>query len=369
MKLTKFISFFFISSFLLKLGCSDLLVSTARAEIPQVYTVGNFTVQAIDKNAVEAKKKAMTDGGIEAFQLLVKRLTSYSSYGRIPKLNTAIVNRMLNGLSVRQERNSRTEYVAVFDFKFAPDRVRRFLQKAAIPFTDIQAKKTTILPVFMGKGKNSTSWKREWRNAWKGLDLIHSLTPVRLGDITPDLTQETMTSILAGDLDAYDRLANGYGTDQLLLAIVSEIPDQGQMNVRMIGRDAVGAFGLDRNYQIFDGQIIPTLESAATISLGVVEGRWKAIRIKSGPEALIPKDASEKVNLTVQFSGLREWQNIRAELRKVSGVEDLDVGSISARGAQLSLSFPGGAARLSQVLLNHNFSLNNVAGNWILRKF
>ncbi len=369
MNLKYFISLLSIFLFVLGLGSTDLLVSTVYAEVPPVYTVANFAVQATDKNAVEAKKKAMSEGEVEAFLLLVKRLTSYSNYGRIPDLNISVANQMLNGISVRQERNSRTKYVAVFDFEFAPERVRQFLHNAAIPFTDVQAGKTIILPIFTAEGKILTAQQQDWRGAWSGLDLIHSLTPVQLAQITPDVTPEALTSILAGDRDAFERLANRYGTTQLLLVVASKFPGQEKLNVKMIGQDTVGAFDLERNYLIFDGQTDTALESAAKISLGIIEGRWKAMRIKEGPEALIPEGASEKVHLTVQFSGLREWQNIRAELSQISGVEALDVGSISARGALISLNFPGGAARLSQVLLNHNFSLNNVAGNWILRKF
>ena len=57
-------------------------------------------------------------------------------------------------------------------------------------------------------------------------------------------------------------------------------------------------------------------------------------------------------------------------LAKVTGVNALDVKSLSARHAQVGLQFPGGAERLAQVLGSHGMTLQDGGnGALVLRSF
>jgi len=91
------------------------------------------------------------------------------------------------------------------------------------------------------------------------------------------------------------------------------------------------------------------------------------MRLQGGE--IIPESESETVLATVEFSGFREWKAIRVRLGKVPGLHSIDVGSISARGAEITLTYPGGAAYLSRQLAPYNLALENIGGAWILRSF
>jgi hypothetical protein len=53
-------------------------------------------------------------------------------------------------------------------------------------------------------------------------------------------------------------------------------------------------------------------------------------------------------------------------LTNTPGVADLDVIGLSARGARVSLKYPGGAERLAEAVGRNGMALRNVNGNWSL---
>ena len=112
-----------------------------------VYTVSNFEVWAEAKDAVAAKRAALSDGRSVALSLLLKRLTLFSSYDHLPKLDDKALSKIITSLSVQNEKNSTTEYLATMDFKFSAKGVKTLLRKNQIPFWDRQAKEVLIIPV------------------------------------------------------------------------------------------------------------------------------------------------------------------------------------------------------------------------------
>src|SRR5262249_12949206 len=101
-----------------------------------VYTISNYPVEARAEDAVAAKEKALADGQQAAFRSLLKRLVPVTLYSRVGKLASVRAADLIEGVKVRAERNSSTEYIASFDFAFQAKSVRDLLRREGIPFTD-----------------------------------------------------------------------------------------------------------------------------------------------------------------------------------------------------------------------------------------
>ena len=130
------------------------------------------------------------------------------------------------------------------------------------------------------------------------------------------------------------------------------------MRVRLIGQDAVGGLYLERNYAI-TGQDI---DQAA----GVIEGRWKETRLASlGAIGGAPADL-ETIALSVQFTGLKQWQDMRGRLQKIPGLQNIDIKALNARGAVISVEFAGGASRLTQAAQSQGLAINQRGGDLLL---
>ncbi|HML30096.1 MAG TPA: hypothetical protein PKE16_14940 [Hyphomicrobium sp.] len=135
---------------------------------------------------------------------------------------------------------------------------------------------------------------------------------------------------------------------------------------------------LKRAYRISDGDLDYASQLAAVISLGILEGRWKAVKAGILQAAATPPSNApvwaasttgngEDVTLTALFGNADQWDEMRAQLLDTPGVDALNIGSVSDRSAGISLKFPGGASSLAGVLGARGLNLSNTSTGWVLR--
>jgi hypothetical protein len=337
----------------------------------EVFTVANYPVEARAHNAVAAKDKALTDGQQAAFRSLLKRLVPVTSYQRLRQLPPIRAGDLIAGVSVRSERNSSTDYIANLDFSFQSKAVRDLLRREGLPFTDEQAPALTVVPVWRGGANVAPRDEAAWTNVWRGLDLEHALTPVKLQPLKKELPPQAINALVDGDGAAIRALVAAYGSEFIVIAAAEHDAAAGRLHVTLAGRDAVGAITLRRAYRLDAADPGYASELAAVISLGIIEGRWKAVKSSGGRMAAAgaaPASASRgsEMLIAVEFRGMGEWQDISRRLAATPGVEDLDVAGLSARGARVTLRFPEGAERLADALAQQGLLLRNAGGNWVL---
>ncbi len=341
-----------------------LAVAAGSAEAgDKVYTVANYPVEAVAENAVVAKRKALAEGQQAAFRSLLKRLMPVMAYPRAKLFTSVKAMELIEGVKVRSERNSATEYSATYDFYFRPKSVRDLLRREGIPFTDDQAPPVTLVPLWQSAETSSFGSPAAWFNTWKGLDLANSLTPVRIEPLRAEVQAATIAAAVAGHEGAIRTLAGQYKTEQALLAVAEPDPKSGRLVVTLAGRDAVGAFVLVRQYRIDAADPGYARELAAIVALRTLEGRWKSLQTRVDTKTA-PGDTD--LLIAVEFRGMAEWQSISRKLGATPGVEELDVAGLSARSARVTLRYAGGAERLAQELAQQGLSLRSAGGNWHL---
>lgn len=371
----------------------------AQAGADRVFTVGNFPLEARASDAVEAKKKAIAEGQQSAFRSLLKRIVPVTAYGRIGKLRTVKAGDLVDGVSVRSERNSQTEYIANYDIAFQGEAVRRLLDRENIPFLDRQAPPVTLIPVYLAPKEqglpevfDDARGSDTWLYAWRGLDLGNALTPVQLKTLKREVHADTLRALAAGQAAAVRALTAEYKTETIVVAMLEPQLDQKKVLVSLAGRDAVANFHLKRTYRLDGPDLAYTAELAAVISLGILEGRWKAINVRRGagghaaravasPPALEaplpvarPEPASTAaagggdgpLRIAVEFRDMAEWTRISRQLSTTPDVTDLDVEGMSGRGARVSLRYPRGAQELALTLAQNGLILRNTGSGWVL---
>ena len=359
---------------------AGILSSSVFAASPDtVFTVASYPVEASDTNAVTAKEKALAEGQQAAFRSLLKRIVPVTAYKQLSRLKAVKAADLVSGVSVRTERNSSTDYIASLDFSFQADAVRQALAQEGIPFVDQQAGPVTVVTVVRDgtppAAKNDTG---PWRAAWSGLDLEHTLTPVKLETLKPVIHNDTVNMLLSGDGGAMRILSGEYKTDLIVLAIVEPDPASKKMLVILAGQDASGPIYLQRSYRVSDGDQAYASELAAVVALGVIEGRWKFSKtgLSGGTQAAAQpawaagassSASGERVAFVAEFNTLAQWNDIRTQLLDTPGVDDLEISTMSAQNADVALRFPGGAQGLANAVGGRGLSLANNGTGWILR--
>jgi len=342
------------------------------------YTVANYPVEATADNAVAAKDQAMADGQQAALRSLLKRLVPVTAYKRLSAVSDLKAGDLVSGVSVRSERNSATDYIANLDFSFQADAVRSALSRQGIPFVDQQAPPVTVLTVMQqGNPPAAGNDSGLWRRAWTGLDLKHTITPITVKDLKPSIQADTVSAMLAGDDKGLHALTSDYGTGLVVMAVAEPDVASKKLTVTLAGRDAVGPLLLKRTYRVSDGDLDYASQLAAVVSLGVLEGRWKAIKTAGPPPAAPGADmpvwaastsgSGEDVSLTVEFSSSDQWDQMRGQLLDTPGVDALNIGAVTESSADISLKYPGGARGLANALGARGLSLTGADGSWVLR--
>lgn len=356
------------------------------AKADAVFTVANYPVDATDANAVAAKEKALADGQSAAFRSLLKRIVPVTAYKQLSRLSGVKAGELISGVSVRSERNSSTQYIANLDFTYQADSVRGLLQSQGVPFIEVQAPAVTLVPVSRAAaGAEAKAPSQAWTNAWTALDLEHTLTPLKLEDFKGTVHNDTVEMLINGDGSAQRILASEYHSENVVLAIYEPDQPNKKLNVTLVGQDAVGPINLKRSYRVPDGDYVYAGDLASVVSLGILEGRWKAVK-SPGPtitQQPPPIDAAgaagqpvwaatstgaegEPVRIVAEFSSLAQWNEMRTQLLETPGVENLEIETVSSSNADISLQFPGGGRALANVLGSRGLRMTDSGAEWTL---
>lgn len=349
-----------MTKFALYLSCClvALLVAMAPAHAqPPVYTVAKVAVNTQASDAVTAKEEAIREGSKRAFRKLLWRLVAFKAHDRLPELSASAIDGMLDGFVVREERFSSTRYIATLDFTFDPGAVRDLLNRIGLPYMDRQSPPVTLLPVASGEAAEA------WRAAWAALDLRHGLAPLEM----PPAGAATLPAGMNVTPRAVEALQSRLGAQRLVLAAAAFDSSDNRLRVALRGEDAVGRFAFAQSFRVYGGDIASAAARAAKIAHMALEARWRLTSLQSqgaldGPAPL------ESFALTAVFGSLRAWQDMRSKIASISGVQDVEVKSLFAGGADLVLSFPGGAERFAKAVAARGLTLDRSGREWVLRQ-
>lgn len=338
--------------------------SVAAGGADKVFTIANYPVEATAKDAVAAKEKAHSEGQQAALGALFKRLVPVTAYNQLKRLTGVSAAQLIDGVAVRSESNSNTEYLASLDFSFQADAVRDVLQREGVPYVEEQAPLAVLVPVLSEAGKFRAAGG-SWSQVWKGLDLQNSLAPLRLEALPATTAPSVIEASMSGQ-GVDSGFIQAYKSNYVILAVAEVDQAEKKIDVTIAGADAAGPFKWEHSYRLQDNDVTYTMELAAVVTLGVLEGRWKAA--KSDAEGVIGGvPGGAEIQMEAVFASIDEWNEIRGRVLEMEGVDDIRIGQVTAQAASMSVRFPGGAQPLQEALAKQGLSLTGGDGQWQLR--
>ena len=351
---------------------------TARAA-DSLYDVAKISVDVTAENAVAARETGMAEAEARAVKTVLQRLLPVGVDPELPGLTKEDIAGLVSGVSIRNEQNSATRYIATLDVGVNEEAIKQLLQEYRLPFSEERAEPVSILPLMIAGDAVASEGEEGWRQAFDDLDLSHSIAPATILRPRPDLAIDTVKAVLAGDAEALAKLQDEYGSP--LVIAVGEIAD-GAFVTRLAGADSVGAIQFEQSDPV-GSDAKASARAAAALAFGTIESRWKttdggvapgtAANYAPGGGAAQPGTAPPQgevprnVAAQVEFSGLKEWQDIRGRLTNVAGIRALEVNSLSARGAAITFDYAGPLARLQQELDRNGFVFGEREGTFVLR--
>jgi uncharacterized protein DUF2066 len=346
------------------------------------YDVAKISVDITAQDAVAARAQGMAEAQMRAVKTVLQRLTPLSVQEQLPELGKEDVETMVNGVSIRAEQNSTTRYIATLDVSVNEQAIKQLLQDHGIPYSEERAPSISLLPVVIAGDSVTSEGKEGWRQAWEALDLAHSMTPATILRPRPNLDVATVKAVLAGDAQVLAAMQGEYGYGPLVIAVGEAA--KGEFVTRLAGADGVGAINFGRSDAIGGDAKAAAREAAAT-AFAIIENRWKVSQSGEAPatevnyepggepvqgaarEGAPPAEVPRNVVAQVQFSGLKDWQDIRGRLMNVAGIQGLEVNSLTARAASITFDYAGSLGRLQKELDQNGFVFGESEGTFVLR--
>lgn len=332
----------------------------------QLYTVTGVKVDVREKDAVQAKLKAISDAQLKAFARLTRRLASAAAAKQMATLGRREIGRLMASLSIENERTGPGRYIATLTVRFLPAKVRAAYRAAGISFTEQQSERIVVLPIW-NTPEGAVIWRdNPWRQAWIDLKAENAIVPVTipLGDLT-DSQAITAQEAAAGHETKLGAIKFRYQAEAILVAIATPV-SKNSIRAIMTGDSPLGRIAFDKTYETRDNETLEGLAKriAARFHAVMIE-KWK----KTGGAAPASNGPPQTFDVDVPFTSLDQWNNMRIELLTTPGVTGVDVASISDTGAVIRLSYVGAFPALQKALSAARLSLTLVSGKWVLQTF
>lgn len=326
------------------------------------FSVSGISVDASADSAAAARPVALADGQRRAFTTLLRRLTLPDDQGRLPRPSEAVLNEVVAGFGIDEERTSPTRYIGKITVQFRPDAVRRLLQDNRLAYSETLSRPVLVVPVWQS-AEGSRLWEADnpWRDAWMKRPETDGLVPL---SVAPAMSGggPSVERLLGNPDDLRAIMRRGNFADALVVVATLQQSDPGNMRVDIqIQHQGDAAFlGTTEAFTATGGTQEETLLSAA-IEIGRrIETRWKYASV-------IDLEKQGQLSVAAGFAGLAEWNKLRTALSAIPIVRKVEVLQVSNRDAQILLEYYGEPSQLSTALAQRDVTLQQRDGFWEMR--
>lgn len=332
-----------------------------------LFTIEDVKVDVTAENAVAAREKAFEQAQVDAFKVLMSRMLTDAEAAAFPAPDASTVSTMIQDYEVSNEQLSSVRYVATYKFRFRDSIVRQYFSKSNVSYTDVSAKPALVLPFFQ-RGDQMMLWSpyNVFMKAWAGANNLQGLVPlvVPLGDIS-DVQDIGDEDAMRYEQRKLDRILARYEASEAIILVAT--PDETLARVQNANDAAVGTLNVDI-YRTDRGQpeLVQRLDvpatgndTLATLMSRAVTSVQKSLRNDWKTKTVVNTSAGKNnVDVRVQYSSLKEWADTQRALKRVYGINDVKIKSVTPREAYLNLSFDGDERRLALALEQANLSLS-----------
>lgn len=224
--------------------------------------------------------------------------------------------------------------------------VRQYLSQHGVPFVDSQAAWALIVPTVAG-GVDILPWSQVWQE--------QSATGVMTARKDDTLLTPYISSVKTLDHHpTWDEVSAEAATMNTPHAVVAEVYSQGGYYVRLSdlrANTAEAALGVAGPF--------PDLVSARD---GALEALQRAYKVAS----IVRTSGTTSLQLIASFHTIQDWVRIRRGIEGSRLISNLNVESVSATGADLSLVFNGRPDQLAGDLRQRGVDLHPADNGWVV---
>lgn len=350
----------FLPVLLLVMGLFYLIAIPSVFAATDVFTIENVQVDVTADSALKAQEAAFNQAQQAAFRQLSEQLLSEAELERLDPPEINIIAPLIKDFEVTEESFSSVRYVGVYTFRFDAADVRNYFSNLGVAYTDVSSKPVLVLPYYQW-GAQTIIWgpNNPWLAAWAAQKSYRGLVPVTIpiGDLD-DVSDIGSEKPLSYDPNGLERMLERYGAaDALILlavplwqtALASGPPDALDVLVyrtdkaqpELVNRLRVNAEGKDHS---------DLFRKAAIAAHQSLQDAWKE-------KTLVDPAQGNNLIVRVRYREMKEWIETQSALRRVRGITDLRLVSLTPGEAEIELAFQGSETRLRLALAQSDLIL------------
>jgi hypothetical protein len=351
-------------------------VSPGRAQdTANLFQVSRISVDASASDAVAAREQALVQGQVEGLQRLLRRLAPAESYGRLPVVGPAEIERYVQNFEIAEEQVATNRYLAQLTVGYQPDAVRELLQDHGLSYAERISEPVVILPVYRtAEGAQLWPENNPWWEAWaKHLDserLLRLILP--LGDLQ-DMATVTPDRAMAGDTEGLAALGQRYGSNEVLVVVATPrggaatsaagaaapatTPPALELEMR---RGGVGETNPPETFVAAPGQTLDDLMAEAVVGVqNSLDEQWKSAN-------LLRYDQRAVMVVDIPIAQLSDWVEISRGLDGLTEVTDVEIATFARDKVRAQISYIGDQLGLEQALGRVGLALSQEGESWRL---
>ncbi|MAR79342.1 MAG: hypothetical protein CMM18_03825 [Rhodospirillaceae bacterium] len=322
------------------------------------YVVRNIVVDITSSSTTLARDIALNKAQRVAYSKLISRLVVSNQLNLLPEVTDEKIISMISALQIDKEKALDKRYFATFLVKFNSLKVRDFLKKNSILFSESISDTQMIIPVYEKEGAkilwdDPNIWKDEWE---KLTDNQSKILPIFLpeGSLSDMATINANQAIL-GNEKSLSKILNKYNLKRGIIVHAVQIQD---LNARLLRLHVtVKKFGDQENSINIQSFSMPTInteknlleESVKKVYNNIIED-WKLRNI-------IRFDNPNKVSVSILSPDIFYYNKILSLIKKTRIVENIDIIKINRNQSQIIIHFYGNKDQLLLSLERNNIKL------------
>ena len=341
-----------------------LLLSFSLAHVAaaqeSIYTV-NISVDVTDVNAAQAREKAMQSAYRQAFETVVRKLTTSQDAAALNKLTNEQIVNFVKEVSVVSEKSSDVRYIAELKVAISEPLLKAYLQEKEIQTAVPDKSKVVVIPLFREfESDQPKLWENDnpWMLAWQKAPVNDALidieaiaaTPVSQAEISAEQAQvydnaalqEVALNNNANDVYVADAVFDGI--EGLKITLTSLKADNAENVIRIAG---------DRKMQ------------DVLLNEGVVQVKH-FIENKIKNANIAQSQMQSSISVIYDYAKLADWIKVEQLLKSIPYVRNLQVDAMGNGKVQFRLDFVGEDTRVWNALRNKGINLKQFDNFYLL---
>ena len=335
------------------LGAVLFLSVSAMAAADETFKVSAVHVDETGTSAVGARNSAITNGRVQAWQILFRRLSRQQDWPRQPRLDPDQLQKYITGYYPTAEKRSTTRYVADVTYIFNRDAVARLLQSAKIAYALTSAKRVLVIPMAPGYLRLS-GWTIALANPRFSGGIVPFVVPI--GD-SQDMSVLTGLSFDGAKWSDIAPVAERRNASEAILIQATTNGEKMSLSLKRLGPNQ-SPTKASAETPLLQG-LSSTYYAAAEVATRTLEDMWKN---------RTAVDFSRKGTLTadVRIVSLERFAAMQKQLAGVTNVADTGVLAMNTGTARLALTYQGSIEQLQESLSQAGFVLSRQGEDWQL---